>query len=938
MDEQRLKLDRASFASSVVSFSNEIPSESLGGEQHWPPLGEAAMWVVESGRVELFAGDSHAPESNLLSLGSFSVDDVFFSFDEDSPTENFCLTAKSTKNSSIRKLTADALDRLIHDQKLSISQLRASLLVWIDRVQSALDDNFACLPGSECHVASEKLVLEIVGQHDLEQAGCVWKIVAQFREIVLSAMKTAIAVRPQPEPGQERESRDSVAKKRIAQKSQTIEREFERSIDRIAEIMNDSNAQSPSLDWDDDALLCACHAIGEKIGVQFSGTNTAAPAESLPARVKAIAAVSGVSMRKVTLDDRWWTSESGPLLAFMKTTQEPVALLPRRRGGYRWVGSNNQSGSPVDASVAANMDRDAVMFYPPFPERQLGVIDIVSYGLSQQRGDLIAVLVFGLFGGALGAGVPFLTGIIFDSVIPGAERGQLLQICGLLLASAVAVAMTELSKAIALWRIETKAAQNVQAAVWDRLLRLPAKFFRKFTAGDLTMRAYRIDSIRSIVSGTVLTSLLDAFFSIFYLVLLFVYSVRLALVGVALISVASLIVVGLNLLALKYDRQAKLVSLTTSGRLLEFISGIAKIRMSGTEKSAFAIWAQHFSQQREYEFRGRAISNIATCFSQCFPVLAAAIIFHQFGTSLGTKTIATGHFLAFFAAFTIFLRSMLSLGDGVAAWISVIPLYENAKPILLAVPEVDEQKKRPGELKGAIELNNVSFRYSEAGPLILRDLSFRVEPGEFVAFVGGSGAGKSTVFRMLLGFESPETGNVYFDQQDFSGLDVKAVRQQMGVVLQNGRLMPGNIFFNIVGSASDLTQDDAWQAARQAGLEDDIKAMPMGMQTFVSEGGGGLSGGQCQRLLIARAIAKGPRILLMDEATSALDNRSQEIVSESLDRIHATRIVIAHRLSTIVNADRILVLSQGAIAEQGTYDELMKKDGLFADLARRQIA
>jgi ABC-type bacteriocin/lantibiotic exporter with double-glycine peptidase domain len=280
---------------------------------------------------------------------------------------------------------------------------------------------------------------------------------------------------------------------------------------------------------------------------------------------------------------------------------------------------------------------------------------------------------------------------------------------------------------------------------------------------------------------------------------------------------------------------------------------------------------------------------------------------------------------------------MLTASTALLGTLAVIPLYEQAKPILTSLPEVDTAKADPGVLAGDIELEHLVFRYQADGPPVLRDVTIRIRAGEFVAFVGPSGSGKSTLLRLLLGFEVPEAGAVYYDGQELAGLDIQSVRRQIGVVLQNGRLMSGDIFTNITGS-SPATLDDAWEAARMAGFDEDIKSMPMGMHTVVSEGGGTLSGGQRQRLMIARAIVQRPRILFFDEATSALDNRTQSIVSTSLDRLQATRIVVAHRLSTIVHADRIYVVEAGRVVQSGTYEQLISQDGLFAELAARQLA
>ena len=378
--------------------------------------------------------------------------------------------------------------------------------------------------------------------------------------------------------------------------------------------------------------------------------------------------------------------------------------------------------------------------------------------------------------------------------------------------------------------------------------------------------------------------------------------------------------------------------------MLQFISGVAKIRVAGAEDHAFKVWAQEFSKQRRLSFVVGRITNAVQVFTASYPVICSLVLFAMLAFVQGKANaeglppaISTGEFIAFNSAFGIFLSSMLSLSSASLQILQAVPVYERFKPILQEEPEIDEAKSYPGDLTGDIEVYRVDFRYTEDGPLILKNVSIRIKPGEFVAFVGPSGSGKSTLLRLLLGFEQPESGKIYYDGQDLGSLDIREVRQKIGVVLQTSRLMPTDIFRNIVGN-SPLTKADAWDAAERAGLADDVRAMPMEMHTVVSEGGGGFSGGQKQRLMIARAIVNKPRILFLDEATSALDNRTQAIVTQSLDQLQATRIVVAHRLSTIINADRIFVLVNGRVEEQGTHEELMKLGGHFAELAKRQIA
>ena len=372
-----------------------------------------------------------------------------------------------------------------------------------------------------------------------------------------------------------------------------------------------------------------------------------------------------------------------------------------------------------------------------------------------------------------------------------------------------------------------------------------------------------------------------------------------------------------------------------AGLVLQLLTGISRLRVAGAENRALAYWARHYSQQVQLAYRSQMVSNGLATFLAAVPIVSTMVVFVAVAW-FPTGNLSLAGFLAFSAAYAQVMGAAISVGTTVSSIIDVVPLYERSKPILETLPESVTAKGDPGALSGRIEITHVSFRYHPEGPLVLDDVSIGIRPGEFVAFVGPSGAGKSTILRLLLGFESPETGSVYFDHVDFAQLDRQAVRRQIGVVFQNSRLTSGDIYRNIVGSAP-LTLDDAWEAARLSGLDDDINRMPMGMHTVISEGESTLSGGQRQRLLIARAVVNRPKMLFFDEATSALDNVTQARVAKSLETLKATRVVVAHRLSTIMNADRIYVIQGGHIVQQGRYDELLAQPGLFADLAKRQM-
>jgi ABC-type bacteriocin/lantibiotic exporter with double-glycine peptidase domain len=375
----------------------------------------------------------------------------------------------------------------------------------------------------------------------------------------------------------------------------------------------------------------------------------------------------------------------------------------------------------------------------------------------------------------------------------------------------------------------------------------------------------------------------------------------------------------------------------TQALALQILGALPKLRVARAEERAFARWAAGLGRMKDAFVDTQRVFAQLGAFTAAWQALAIAIVLLVVGRVTGSS-LSAGDFAAFTTAFATTAAAILGLVGVLAATSQAAVLWERARPIVASAPEVSSGGGiDPGDLRGAVELSHVAFRYAGGGPPVLDDVSFAAAPGEFVAIVGPSGAGKSTLFRVLLGFEEPEAGTVSYDGQSLSDLDARAVRRQLGVVIQNARILAGTIFQNIVGAAN-LTLDDAWDAAHVAGIAEDIARLPMGMHTFISDSAEAFSGGQRQRLLIARAVVARPRVLLFDEATSALDNRTQAAVSAALDELQATRIVIAHRLSTIRHADQILVLERGRIAERGGYDELMDRGGLFSTLARRQIA
>ncbi|HEY8550559.1 MAG TPA: NHLP bacteriocin export ABC transporter permease/ATPase subunit [Vicinamibacterales bacterium] len=692
-----------------------------------------------------------------------------------------------------------------------------------------------------------------------------------------------------------------------------------------------------------EPVVTACALVGHALGIEVKahpGATDDLPYEDM---VNAVATASGFRTRLVALRDDWWRHDHGPLLGQIAETRAPVALLPTGPRSYECVDPKTGERRKVDAALGETLAPFGYTFYRPFPDGPLTVWQVIRFAGRGLKADLRWLLVTAVAIGLFGSATPYLTGRLFDEAIPQADRETLLVYGGALFMAALATGLFKFVQGVTTVRIQSRMQGSVQAAVWDRLLNLPVNFFRKYAAGDLADRASGIDQIQELVAGAGVAAILGSLSGLVFVVQMFTYNLVLAAVAVLLTITYVAVNMGANYLQLRYQRREITMRGLIAGLVLNLISGVSKLRIAGAENHAFKVWARQFAAQRRISFVVGNIQSAAAVFSAIFPVLSSIVIFlvmiseQQKAAETGQPGLTVGAFIAFNSAYGLFLAAMQALGDASLNLLRIVPIYERIVPILETPPEVDRSKGFPGRITGAIELSHVSFRYTPDGPFIIKDLSLKIKPGEFVAFVGSSGCGKSTLMRLMLGFEQPTSGAVYYDGQDLASLDLRMLRQQIGVVLQVSRVLPCEIYRNIVG-ASSRTLEDAWDAAEKAGLAEDIRQMPMGMHTYVSEGGGTLSGGQRQRLMIARAIVNKPKIIFLDEATSALDNRTQAIVSESMDRMEATRIVIAHRLSTIINADRICYLENGQIIEMGTYQELMEKDGAFAQLAKRQMA
>lgn len=722
---------------------------------------------------------------------------------------------------------------------------------------------------------------------------------------------------------------------RLAAKASLLGDARQRMLQRFSRVIDDPAGEDGGAGL--PPLVAVCRRIGEALGAEIDLPHGVRRGATVTEQIETISRRSRLRARQVVLRDGWWRRESRPMLAFWRDTGRPAAVLPGRRGPRLWEPAGDAGGprvQPITRELAAAIDPVAFSFYRILPDRRLKAWDVLRFALAECRRDLALAVVYAGLVMAMSALVPVATGTMIDVTIPSHQRSQLLLIAlGLGIAAGAAFSF-RVAQDIAVLRVQGKMAEALQPAILDRLLRQPNRFFRQHTAGDLAERVKAVETLESRLAEGALPTVLAGLLSAGNFLLLIWLEPTTALVA------CGLLVFLLLVFAVFAGRQQRfwLAIQQIEGRLatlvLEMIAGVHRIRLAGAEDRMFVRWGKLSMKFRDVLTRCYDAEVAFHTFLRIYGLLALAVIFGLLGRS--ESELSTGGFLAFVAAFTLVLQGFSEMAGTLLQSTELVPMVRRMRPLLESVPESDLDKTHPGTLSGHLEVAEVGFRYDDDLPEVLQGVTFEVQPGESVAIVGPSGCGKSTLLRLILGFERPTSGSIYFDGKDLAGLDLREVRHQIGVVLQHDELMEATLYENIRGD-NEVSVEEAWRAARMCGIEKDIRAMPLGMFTVVSAQGSELSGGQVQRLLIARALAAHPRILLLDEATSALDNKTQSIVTESLDRLRVTRLAIAHRLSTVKNADRILVMVGGKIVESGEYEELMAAGGAFAALVRRQL-
>ena len=653
--------------------------------------------------------------------------------------------------------------------------------------------------------------------------------------------------------------------------------------------------------------------------------------DNINERMDSIFKSSGIMRRHITLSGKWYKDLYGVLLCELKEGGI-VALIPNITGSYTFYDHEKHIKYKLNSKTAKLINNEAVCFYEPLPQRELSSDDIYKFIFkSISPKDLIMYIIVSVIVILLGMVMPMVTSLLFDAIIPSNENMFIITIGVMLIGVGISKFLFMAMKTGCVSKMEQKMKIRFRNALYARVLTLPTDFFKKYNSGDIANRVNISATLCTLLSqvlfetGVTLIMSLMYFFQVFFLAPPLVLPVLIIIVIRIAISITMLVLSIKNYTA-QLSADAKL-----SGVVFSLFSGIQKIKVTGGEARAYKKWANVYSDKASGMFDKPFILKINTAIEAVIAVLGLILIY-----SFAYDRVSVSEYVSFNVSYGMIIESLTVLAAALSSIAYIKPVMELISPILNEKPETREDKESVKRISGNITISNISFKYTKDGPNIIDNLNLTINKGQYVAIVGTTGCGKSTLMRIMLGFESPDVGAVYYDNNSLANIDKSSFRKHIGVVLQNGKLMADDIFSNIAISAPGLTISEAWEAAEIAGVADDIRNMPMGMGTVICEGGGGISGGQRQRLLIARAIAHKPSILMLDEATSALDNLTQKKISDSLDKMDCTRIVIAHRLSTIRQCDRIVVLDKGKIAEDGKYDELIAKKGIFAELVERQ--
>ncbi len=684
--------------------------------------------------------------------------------------------------------------------------------------------------------------------------------------------------------------------------------------------------------YDAAAFLC------QKLNIPIASFDTVRESCGRRFDLKGIARVSHFSCREVQLEKNWYRQDSGPILAYTKERKIPVVCLPKGPGRYWAYNLTEGSRVKIDEKYASTLENRGETVYRPFPAKKMGMWDLIKFGFRPTYlCDWIGSWLLALVGILIGLFIPAVNQLLYDRLIPLSDTRAIVQVCSVVIACVLGNLSFVVAKNISAFRGTSTMRYAVQNAVYDRMFQLPESFLSRYDSADLAQRAIGVTILFEKLADIYTGFLLTAVFSLLYFGRMVQFSGKLSLIalGMMLLFLAVIFLLGLG--QMKYERHIAELDSKSSSIMYQFMSGISKIRIAGVENRAVCEYLGPYITLKQLRMKKQRLSLFAQTLNGAAQALFLLVIYAFLSEE--SLNLSVGSFIGFTTAFGAVSAALLEFASALLKITEVAPLYERSKPLLHTLPEGEARASRqlPGNLTGEIEVNNLQFSYEGEEEQVLKGISFHIRPGEYVGIVGSSGSGKSTLMKLLLGFEEAQNGRIYYDGRDIDSLDKRELRKKFGVVLQDGKLIAGSIYENITIMAPGASVSQVEQVLRDVDLEEDISKMPMKLHTILDEDSRTISGGQRQRILIARAIIGKPKILYFDEATSALDNATQAVICKSLEKLKATRVVIAHRLSTVVNCDRILVLEEGRLVEEGSYQELMKKQGLFYQMAKRQV-
>ncbi|MBM3469127.1 MAG: ATP-binding cassette domain-containing protein [Alphaproteobacteria bacterium] len=680
----------------------------------------------------------------------------------------------------------------------------------------------------------------------------------------------------------------------------------------------------------DKGLRSALHALSKHVGFELKMHDM--NEGNIDHILKNISVLSDFNYQKVFLrESAWWNKDNGPFLVIEKSTGNYDCLVPMPGGGYK---SAINPSIKIDNQTSTRYESFAYSFFLPLPDRAVGLIDIIRLSFNPCRIELSSIIATQLILGLMGTLTPVLFGLIVDHAIPLSDRSMLGQIVFALFGASICGMILTILQAIAFLRVNLKSTNFVQAALWERLVRLPLSFYRKFGIGELIDRIKGIDRVYQEINNNLIKTFLSFVWSLVTLAILFYYSSTVAWIALTIIFILTLLGIVSSFLQVRYQQKMYFIEGRSSNLLLQILNGIKKIRTMHLEKTFFIRWIDLLTQRLQYFMKARWLSIQFGCIQGLMMTIITVFIYYYYASNNSTYTL--GSYITVNALMGNFISSFMTFTSSLMNYLFIIPLYERIKPVLECVPEErQKQKIVPSAIKD-IEFKNVSFYYEGSNLKTIDNVSLKIHEKKFIAIVGPSGSGKSTLLRLLLGLEHLQEGKVFVNGIDLKYISLRDLRAHFGVVLQTANLMTGTLFDNISASDPNMREEDIWKAIKLANLEDEVKALPMGLQTVIMDHGAGFSVGQRQRFLIARALCHNPKFLLLDEATSALDNLNQQTIHDNLRSLHITQLVVAHRLSTIEKADYIYVMEKGRIAEEGTYKELMSSKGYFFKMASLQ--